>query len=87
MVKIDKAAAIEATRFLEATDGLFQGISHQDLADEMDCSVALIRQARRHPDTAAFRTPPAGWKVTVRRLLEQRAQYLSSLAKRLKTEE
>lgn len=74
-------------RFKEAVDGLCVGMRYDELAIELDCSVALIKSALRPIASGAFRKPPAGWEVTLRRLLEARAEILHSLAQDLRTRE
>lgn len=69
--------------FRKATDELFDGISHQELADALGCSVATVRQARLDADAKAHRSPPEGWENAVRRLADARAKKLAKLAKGL----
>ena len=69
--------------FRKATDELFEGISHQDLADALGLSVATVRQARLDDDAKAHRTPPEGWEESVARLARERAKRLERLAERL----
>jgi hypothetical protein len=75
---------VNADLFKETTDAIFTPVSHEQLADELGCSVSLIRQARRDQTSPSFRNPPAGWEVTVRRLLEARADHFAKLAQMLK---
>lgn len=70
--------------FKRATDLLFDGVSHPDLAKAMDVSVASIRQARLDETAKAHRSPPAGWEKAVATLAEARAERLAALADRLK---
>ena len=58
--------------FKEATDGLFDRISHEDLAEALGSSVASIRQARLNRKARAYREPPLDWQRAVLHLLEQR---------------
>jgi hypothetical protein len=69
--------------FRKATDELLAGISHQELADMLECSVPLVRQARLEPAAKAHRSPPEGWEIGVRRLAKERAARLLRLAERL----
>jgi hypothetical protein len=69
--------------FKEATDGLFDRTSHEELADALGVSVASIRQARLSPDARAFREPPAGWCKAVIGLAEKRAAHYRKLIERL----
>ncbi len=57
--------------FKEATDGLFDRISHEELAEDLGVSVASIRQARLDPKARAYRTPPPNWQEGVIRLSEK----------------
>lgn len=62
--------------FKKATDGLFAGVSHEDLADALGVSVATIRQARLNPQAKAHRTPPSNWIGAVLKLAQQQvARY------------
>lgn len=70
--------------YVEATDILCGGVSHADLAEELDVSVATVRQARLSPDAKAHRTAPVGWQAAVARLAEKRARQLARLAETLK---
>jgi len=72
-----------AISFRKATDELFDGISHQDLADALGLSVATVRQARLEEGAKARRTPPGGWEAVVRRLAERKAQHFQRLAEKL----
>ncbi len=81
MVK-KSGASVNAISFQEAATTLFTPVSHAELADELDCSVSLVRQALR-----GVRNPPGGWEVTVRRMLEARADHFTKLAQRLRPKE
>ena len=54
--------------FKEATDSLFDRVSHERLAEELDVSVASVRQARLKPTAGAHRAPPPRWEEAVARL-------------------
>lgn len=69
--------------FREATDGLFTGISHQELADALGVSVATVRQARLDPSAKAHRTPPEGWEKAVAKLADRQATRFARLAEAL----
>lgn len=69
--------------FNKATDGLFDRVSHDDLAEVLRISVASIRQARLSPDAEAHRTPPQGWEKAVLRLARQREGHFRRLADEL----
>lgn len=70
--------------FRKATDGLFDGVSHQDLAEALGVSIASIRQARLGPEAKAHRSPPTGWERAAIAVIKRRIVELSSLAKSLK---
>ncbi len=70
-------------QFRMVTDDLFLGVSQEDAAKAMGCSVALIRQARRDSGNAAYRKPPIGWEKAARKLAEAQAAHFIKLAKRL----
>jgi DNA-binding GntR family transcriptional regulator len=69
--------------FKEATDGLFDRISHEELAEALGVSVASIRQARLSAVAKAYREPPRDWKGAVIRLAEKRLAHYNRLVKRL----
>jgi len=69
--------------FKKATDELLAGISHQELADALGCSVPTVRQARLDEGAKARRSPPEGWQAVVAKLAKARAAGLLRLAGRL----
>jgi hypothetical protein len=69
----------ERMDFTEATDRLTKGVSLAHLAQELDASYGLIRQARMDPSSRSYRRPPEGWQSAVARLAEERAQELLAL--------
>jgi hypothetical protein len=71
--------------FREATDLLFERVSHADLADGLGISVASVRQARLREDAAAHRTPPTDWEEAVIRLAEQRVWHYRKLIEALRS--
>ena len=73
--------------YREAVEALTVAVSHQELADELDCSVGLLRASLRDAASPSFRNPPGGWEVTVRRMLEARADHFTKLAQRLRPKE
>ncbi len=83
MVKIQPQPVNGSELFQETTDALCAPVSHEELAAALDCSVSLLRQARRDPNSPSFRNPPRGWEVTVRRLLEAKADHFTKLAVKL----
>jgi hypothetical protein len=73
-----------AINFRKATDELFEVISHEELARELGCSVATIRQARRDEGTSSYRSPPKGWEKGVLKLAEQKLDHFKRLVAKLK---
>lgn len=71
--------------FKKVTDALFARVTHDDLAERLGVSVALIRQARLSEDAKAYRTPPEGWERAALQLAEEQAARYAKLAKQLKT--
>jgi hypothetical protein len=65
--------------FKEATDALFERISHEDLADALGVSVASIRQARLNPQARAYREPPVGWEEATLSLVRKRLAHYQRL--------
>jgi hypothetical protein len=51
--------------FKDATDALFERVTHEDLAGALGVSVPSIRQARLDGKALAFRQPPEGWEKAV----------------------
>jgi len=84
---VKNATPLVNAKFKEAVDALCVPMSHQELADELDCSVAVLRAALRDPKSPAHRKPPSGWEMTVRRLVQARADHLAQFAQRLKVRE
>jgi hypothetical protein len=72
--------------FKEATDGLFDRISHEELAEALGVSVASIRQARLPEAAKAYRHPPAGWQDKVIRMSERRVMHYRQLIDRVRHE-
>ena len=70
--------------FKEATDQLFQPISHAKLAEYLECSVATVRQARLPVTANAHRNAPVGWELEVAELAEWEGYRLLGLAKALR---
>ena len=70
--------------FRKATDELFEVVTHDELAQALDCSVATIRQARRDEGTKSYRSPPKGWEKGVLKLAEQKAEHFKRLMAKLK---
>ena len=82
MVK-KRTPLVNGDSFQETANALLMPTSHQDLADALDCSVASLRAALRDPKSPAFRKAPAGWEVTMRRLLQAKADHFAILSQRL----
>src|SRR5579872_6513208 len=72
--------------FKSATDALFAGVSHDDLARILGVSVATIRQARLRPDAKARRSPPEKWEEGVIRLAGERIERYRRLISELTAE-
>ena len=71
---IDKRRYVNRTAYMDfrnATDSLFERITHAELADSLGVSVASIRQARLSAGTNAHRSPPLNWEYAVIRLAER----------------
>jgi hypothetical protein len=72
--------------FKEATDALFERVSHQELADALGLSVASVRQARLPETAKAYRQPPSAWQDRVIRLAERRVMHYRQLIDRVRKE-
>jgi len=70
--------------FRKATDGLFDRVSHGDLAKTLGVSVATIRQARLQSEASAYRSPPGYWREAVIRMAEERVWHYRSLIQLLR---
>ncbi len=73
--------------FKKATDQLFDGVSHADLAEELLVSIAAIRQARLSPKAKAFRQPPPGWENGALRLAKRESVKFQQLIEELQAED
>jgi hypothetical protein len=83
---LDKPPSVKHTAYMnfkDATDELFKGLSHAELAEALGVSVASIRQARLPAKANAFREPPAEWREAVIKLAERRASQYLGLMERL----
>jgi hypothetical protein len=76
-------SSIFCMHFKDATDGLFDRISHEELADSLGVSVASIRQARLSQTAKAYREPPKNWETAVAQLIEKRIGTYRKLLDRL----
>ncbi|HUB45891.1 MAG TPA: hypothetical protein VMB73_12965 [Acetobacteraceae bacterium] len=72
--------------FKEATDSLFAGVDHQELAERLGVSVASIRQARLRPDAKAHRSPPPHWPEAVIRMSEAQIMRYRGLIEAVREE-
>jgi hypothetical protein len=70
--------------FKEATDALFERVTHEALAGELGVSVPSIRQARLDSKAMAYRQPPEGWERAVAALAEARLRHYRELVRKLK---
>lgn len=70
--------------FRKATDELFAGLSHEDLARVLDVSIATVRQARLQPTARAHRSPPEGWESAVAKLAETQIRHYKRLVEELR---
>jgi hypothetical protein len=70
--------------FKDATDGLFDRVSHEDLAETLGVSVASVRQARLPETAKAYRHPPSAWQDRVVRLAERRIMHYRQLIDRIR---
>lgn len=70
---VDKPPTVKHTAYMnfkDATDALFSGVSHADLAERLGVSVASIRQARLDQGAKAYRSAPNNWEEAVIRIAE-----------------
>jgi hypothetical protein len=72
--------------FKDATDGLFDRISHDVLAGTLGISVSSIRQARLPETAKSYRQPPTGWQFAVIRLAEQQIMKQRALIESVRKE-
>lgn len=70
--------------FRKATDELFEVVSHEELAKEIGCSVATIRQARRDEGTSSYRSPPKGWEKAALKIAERKRDHFAKLVAKLR---
>ncbi len=74
-----------SSEFRKITDELFAGVSHEELAEALGCSVATIRQARLASTAKAHRNPPEGWERAILKVAEGRAAHFGRLVAKLKS--
>src|SRR5690242_20298824 len=65
--------------FKKATDALFDGVTHEELAGKLRSSVPSIRQARLAKESKAYRRPPEYWEAAVKALAESRVKHYQRL--------
>jgi len=73
-----------AMNFRKVTDDLLAGVTHDELAEALGCSVALVRQARLADSAKAHRNPPEGWERAVLKLAEQKLEHFKRLVAKLR---
>lgn len=69
--------------FKKATSELMAGMTREEIAKGLGCSVASLRQARLGDDNAAHREPPQGWEARASAMAEREANRLQRVAKAL----
>ena len=67
--------------FKKTTDQLFARVTHEDLANALGVSVALIRQARLDSSAEAHRSPPDGWEKAVSALAKAQERRFRQLSR------
>jgi len=86
--RIRRAAAAvnfgEYMNFKKASDSLFDQITHAELAETINVSVAAIRQARLSRAAKAYREPPKDWRRGIVLVAQERIARLRWLISRLK---
>ena len=70
--------------FEKATDRLFSRVTHEELAQALNVSVASIRQARLRSGALARRSPPPDWENAVLRLAEERVLHFQKLVEEIR---
>ena len=73
-----------AMNFRKVTDDILAGVSHDELAKALNCSVATVRQARLDESAKAHRNPPEGWEKAVLKLAEQKLEHFKRLVAKLR---
>ena len=68
-----------AVDFKAATDVLFAKINPEELAEEIGCGLASVKQGRMEGDGTGRRSPPPGWEKGVAKVARRRAQALGRL--------
>jgi hypothetical protein len=69
--------------FAKATDELMKGLTRQEIAKGLGCSLSSVRQAKLGEGNAARRSPPQGWETRAAAMAEKEANRLLRLAKAL----
>jgi hypothetical protein len=83
-LQIGLSIGVHTMDFKNATDELFDRVTHETLASELGVSIPTIRQARLDESANAHRQPPEGWEKAVARLAEERARHYRELVRKLK---
>ncbi len=73
--------------FRKATDNLFDGVPHKDLAKTLGVSVAAVRQARLRSEARAHRSPPPNWQAAVVKLANEQIHRYRKLVSDLETDQ
>jgi hypothetical protein len=72
--------------YKKATDVLFSGTKHKELAQELGVSVASIRQARLGSHAKSSREPPPKWQKGVLNVAESQVRKYMNLIEELANE-
>lgn len=72
--------------FVKATDALFEGVTHDGLAEKLRVSVPSIRQARLSKESKAYRKPPEYWEAAVKAMAESRVKHYQRLVWQMEKE-
>ncbi len=67
--------------FAKATDELMKGLTRDEIAKGLGCSLSSVRQAKLEEGSAAYRSPPQGWEGKLAHLAEKEGNRLLRLAK------
>ena len=69
--------------FGKVTDELMKGLTREEIAKGLGCSLSSVRQAKLEEGNAARRSPPRGWEEALAHLAEKEGNRLLRLAKSL----
>jgi hypothetical protein len=70
--------------FGKATDELMKGLTREEIAAGLGCSLSSVRQAKLEEGNAARRSPPKGWETALADMAEMEGLRLLGLAKSLR---